>query len=68
MRRRAHAAQVNPQYSGVYTPDTASAPEQAGLTFRLETFEWQVHQGLKADNPQLVLLDLLFKRHPVTVT
>ncbi|HEE0119087.1 MULTISPECIES: hypothetical protein [Citrobacter] len=52
----------------MYTPDTASAPEQAGLTFRLETFEWQVHQGLKADNPQLVLLDLLFKRHPVTVT
>ncbi len=31
------------------TPDTATATAPAGLTFRLETFEWQVHQGLNEE-------------------
>ncbi|EHT7629205.1 hypothetical protein KXR27_005237, partial [Escherichia coli] len=31
------------------TPDTATATAPAGLMFRLETFEWQVHQGLNEE-------------------
>lgn len=44
-----------------HTPDKASAPEQAGLAFRLETFEWQVHQGLneEASRSLISLLKLL---------
>ncbi|EFE8234379.1 cobalt ABC transporter permease [Escherichia coli] len=44
-----------------HTPDKASAPEQAGLAFRLETFEWQVHQGLneEAARSLISLLKLL---------
>lgn len=44
-----------------HTPDKASAPVQAGLSFRLETFEWQVHQGLneEASRSLINLLRLL---------
>ncbi|MCG9429951.1 cobalt ABC transporter permease [Escherichia coli] len=44
-----------------HTPDKASAPVQTGLSFRLETFEWQVHQGLneEAARSLISLLKLL---------
>lgn len=47
-----------------HTPDKASAPAQAGLSFRLETFEWQVHQGLNEEAARsLISLLQLLDRH-----
>ncbi|HBH4654246.1 TPA: cobalt ABC transporter permease, partial [Escherichia coli] len=46
------------------TPDTATATAPAGLTFRLETFEWQVHQGLNEEAARaLVSLLQMLDRH-----
>ncbi len=44
--------------------DTAPVQEQAGLTFRLETFEWQVHQGPNEEAARsLISLLQLLDRH-----
>ena len=44
--------------------DTAPVQEQAGLTFRLETFEWLVHQGLNEEAARsLISLLQLLDRH-----
>ncbi len=47
------------------TQTTASATEQAGLTFRLESFEWQVHQGQneEAARSLMTLLQLLDRHY-----
>ncbi|MCZ5593405.1 cobalt ABC transporter permease [Escherichia coli] len=46
------------------TPDTATATAPAGLMFRLETFEWQVHQGLNEEAARaLVSLLQMLDRH-----